>query len=280
MTNSLTKFIYMLDNCKLVKTMRDTLAKPYVIDNVPKFKEREIIRKVLENAHLHGEKNMFKKKFAYKVLLFTGMRVGEATHMLKNWISYEEDRMYINVPRRQKCRCGYCQHLERKKLFYHKNFIVKMSNIKKTRDLKNKEILLEISHKKKWEQNKKMFGWWTPKTDSAIREIPVLPEAEIMIQTFFENSNNVMDLIPSPTSWANTVTRFYEKHLADKLTRIRLFPHALRGAYASTLIRNKKVNMFGLMKVMGWANIQTAQKYIRQFAPPEGAMDLRESDFW
>ncbi len=43
---------------------------------------------------------------------------------------------------------------------------------------------------------------------------------------------------------------------------VELFPHALRATYGSLLANNPKMTASSLKKLMGWANLVTADSYI------------------
>lgn len=198
----------------------------------------------------------FKEKLAYRLLLFTGMRVGEAVHMGKSWIYNGE----INIPPKQKCQCKYCQQQFRRKkihFFERKKEFDKIVYPTKA-DKKSYNTL-----QNNWKETRENKGFWTPKSENAVREIPILRQIRPLLKIVLQKSNStIMEIIPSPASWRQIINKHYKKHLADKL-RKDIFPHSLRGTFATILVREiPNLTTFQLRKIMGWANIQTATSYV------------------
>lgn len=200
-------------------------------------------------------KMRFKEEFAYKLLLFTGLRVGSAVHLTKNWINRGE----IRVPERQRCNCLYCKQQEKRKLFYHKDMLTKFNSLKKPKD---KQIVNWEKHCRTWKKTKSNFGYWVPKTKNAVRKITILPEVEKLFQKFFSKYDRVMDYIPSPASWRQIINNHYDKHLKDFIPR-KIFPHCLRSTFATIYYNATRCSELELLTVMGWANLETAQLYVK-----------------
>ena len=130
-----------------------------------------------------------KESFAYKLLLFSGIRVGTANHMEKSWLKYGK----IDIPKRQRCNCKYCQQQEQRKIDYHKKMRDKFKSKKNPTE---KEIDNWEKHQRTWKKTKENFGFWTPKTKNAVRKILIHEEIEEMLQKFFSKYERVMDYIP------------------------------------------------------------------------------------
>jgi len=100
-------------------------------------------------------------------------------------------------------------------------------------------------------------GFWKPKTKAAIRVIPIVPEYRPYITEFFSNFNRVQDVIKDRQS-----LKYIVKQVAkDAKLKKRVFPHALRGTFA-TILAAKDFNPYEITAVMGWASVKVADEYI------------------
>jgi len=85
-----------------VKKSRVNFEKPHTRENL--LGPREISR-ILEIPRLNMDKPAL---FAFKVLLYTGLRVSEFIHMRRSWVDL--DAGVITVPSRQRCNCMECSY--------------------------------------------------------------------------------------------------------------------------------------------------------------------------
>lgn len=102
-------------------------------------------------------------------------------------------------------------------------------------------------------------GKWSPKTDSAVRTIPYLPEAKEVIEPAFEVLDDGEKLMSITKSRSNA---WQILNKLEKRTGIDLFNHALRGTMALTLAK-KGMDPYTLKDFMGWSSINTAAYYVK-----------------
>ena len=155
-------------------------------------------------------------------LLYTGMRISEFIHMNRGWISWAEG--VIRIPERMSCDCKACK----RELTNGKGEITRPSGI------------------------------WMPKTKNASRAIPILPEIEGLLRDYFKGHERIMDYIGSRN------LAYYHIKQVGKLAGLNhtLFPHALRGTYA-TMMAKRKLDPFRLKDLMGWKTLEPAAWYVR-----------------
>jgi len=175
-----------------------------------------------------------------RLLLFCcgrlGMRVGELIHMDASWIDWRKHM--ITVPRFDKCTdgrdggiCGYCKQLAEQ----------------------------EAKHNEQTEIRQAMANRWQSKTEAANRNIPFEHHARVQI----------------------TIDRFFDRfdgyHLSKsavnrRLQRVKdncsefddkIYPHCLR-ATAATYLASRRIKAINLQAMMGWSDLSTAQRYVRQ----------------
>lgn len=101
-------------------------------------------------------------------------------------------------------------------------------------------------------------GIWTPKTEQAIRGIPIVPEFEDILKVFLENHSSMSEIIIDRTHIWKIVKRVSKRAGIEH----NVFPHAIRATFANILV-DKEYDIFAITEVLGWKNIATADKYIR-----------------
>ncbi len=160
--------------------------------------------------------------FSFRSLVYVGFRVSEFTHMKKDWVNWP--REIITIPSRMKCDCTPCREEYRNK----KNKITKPS------------------------------GYWQPKTPAGARTIPVVPEYKDQLKWFYKDHREVMEVYP----WRQYVNRLLTD-LEDRTDlHHRLFPHCLRGTFATMLAR-KGFSPYEIKDVLGWERIEQAMYYVK-----------------
>jgi site-specific recombinase XerD len=187
----------------------------------------EVVKKVLQAA-----KTLPEKLLVYG-LIYTGMRIGELVHMRKNWLRWNLNPPRIFIPYRQSCSCRHCV-----KARYKRN--------KKTGDA----VLV------------KPENTWQAKTEKAKRAVVVPPGLTPILKEFFVKHQSVMEVIPY-----REIAWYMLKRIA-KRARVswRLFPHLLRGVFASKLA-TQGVDVYRLKSKMGWKNFDMAMKYVEIYGP-------------
>jgi len=109
---------------------------------------------------------------------------------------------------------------------------------------------------------RKKGGVWRPKTKDAIRNIPIVPEIRGLIKSFFKNFNSVMDLFPGKTPARVQVYNILRELERKVKLKHRLFPHALRGTFA-TILASKGFDEWEIKSALGWKRIDVATRYIK-----------------
>lgn len=119
-----------------------------------------------------------------------------------------------------------------------------------------------------YECMKNKSGYWTPKTKMGARKMPIRKPALEIFRKYFTTYRRV-----------NKTRQTIYKHIKDiaKRTTItkEIYPHSLR-ATAGTLWANMGVPANILKQLMGWENIETANKYLGT----DKEVAVREAIFW
>lgn len=164
-------------------------------------------------------------------LTFTGLRISEFIHLRRSWL--DTKKHLIKIPEAQPCNCKGC--------IYIRNKLRKQLEFEDTIKARHRKIL---------------EGNWLPKTSNSVRTIPIVQKAQDVLYPYFDEHDLLLDEFPL-RQYVNTM-------LTDlgKRSKIRLFPHALRGTFA-TMLAIKKFTAFEITQTMGWADINTAMFYIK-----------------
>jgi len=138
----------------------------------------------------------------------------------------------IKIPYHEPCDCGYC-HQQAKQEVEH-----------------NEDLTIEEAMKNRWHA----------KTKQASRAVPFgfSEEVEEVISNFFEKYDEF------PTSRLSVNRRVRQAKNKTGIKR-RVYPHALR-ATAATYHAYNGLPAIALQNLMGWSNLETAQKYLRKSA--------------
>jgi len=164
-----------------------------------------------------------------------GMRAGEICHIREDWINWK--RGLIEIPQHDPCTfgkdggiCGYCH-----------------GQAELAVDC-NDDLSLEDALEERW----------NPKTSTSARSIPFdhSDRAEDVLIAFFSEFDAYPHSRISVNRRVNTVAE------AAGFDRDRVYPHALRATAASTLAY-AGLPPVALQGLFGWAQIETANKYIR-----------------
>lgn len=157
-----------------------------------------------------------------------GMRGGEIAHFDADWIDWQRD--VIDIPRFDACDCGYCWKQSQQSAAHHD-------------DLTVDEAFAE---------------YWQPKTEHAARAVPFDfdDRVEAVITAFAEEHGEY------PHSRVSVNRRVTRVANAAGLDPGKVYPHCLR-ATAATYHAYRGLTAVPLMSLMGWADIQTARKYIQ-----------------
>ena len=219
-----------------------------------------------------------KEAFAVDMFLYSGLRVSELLHMRRSWLDFKDG--FIIIPEKQKCNCVNCKnerkYLERK-LKESNNFIVfkkyvgdknwskvdvyrfrdeaerKINEIKKD----NPSVQCKIDIKKPNEhQLLRLDGYWVPKTEFSVRStIRIVDEIKDVLIDFFKDHNSVLEVFKARNYFNRVLKRI------EKRSGVKLFPHALRGTFATGLAK-MDYSPLEMKQICGWSSVDTANYYI------------------
>ena len=107
---------------------------------------------------------------------------------------------------------------------------------------------------------KALEGRWHAKTEQSARAVPYRfsDKVEGVVEDFFNKYEDY------PKSRLSVNRRVRQAKRESELEK-RVYPHALR-ATAATFQAYKGLPTVALMNLLGWADLETAQKYIRKSA--------------
>jgi len=171
------------------------------------------------------------------VILLTGrlgLRIGELAHIKRSWVNFETG--LVSIPSIEPCTkgrdgglCGYCR--------------------RQTRRIAEREASVDLEALR--------TEYWQPKTAAAERAVPFEFSARVanIIAAFFEA------FVEWPYS-VHTARRRVSIAAAVASLAQRIYPHCLR-ATAASAHAYRGLTVPALQAMMGWAQIDTAEKYIR-----------------
>lgn len=210
------------------------------------------------------ERQQREAEFAVLLTGRLGMRSGELIHLTEDWINWREQR--IEIPRHQDCHlggeeqdcCGYCSQAARQIAAHYDP----EAGMARTQERLFNRLLddgFTNGDPLTFEDASQLR--WFAKTDAAARSIPFdwHPRTEIAIERFFERGRDGWNL--SKTALNRRINKALS--LADELDKDSTMPHGLR-ATAASYHSSRGVPAITLQSLMGWADMQTARRYIRQ----------------
>ena len=176
------------------------------------------------------------EKFIVTTLIYSGMRVGEFTHMKKEWIRWQEGK--IVVPQKETCDRYCCQYSKHKK----------------------------IIRKKKKKERIRIDGLWNPKTKEGARDIPLVnEEIKEVLRNWFNNHEGVkMTRIG--------VYKLLQRVAGRVKILKKVYPHSLRATFAS-IMASKGVSAASIQAIMGWKSFATAQSYVKAMEASKEIME-------
>jgi integrase len=193
-----------------------------------------------------------------------GLRAGEIAHLREDWIDWRQRR--IDIPRQQDCDlgtdggvCGYCKMASRQMADHYDPERVSERRIA----FYNRHLDGGFERGDELTVGDCMEMRWFAKTDAASRSVPFAfdPRTELVIERFFETSRDCWGL--SKTSLNRRLEWALEA--ADELDAGLTTPHGLRGTAASWHAA-KGLGVLELQAMFGWADLQTARRYIKKSA--------------
>lgn len=157
-----------------------------------------------------------------------GLRAGEISHARREWIDWERDQ--IQIPSHSECSCGYCRK----------------------RAEETAEALDDVSFEEA------MADRWNPKTSNSVRTVPFGFDEDVKaaVCAFWIDRDEYSH---SRVSVNRRVDRLLD---ASPYSREKTYPHALR-ATAACHYAYQGVPPVALQGMFGWADLTTAQKYVR-----------------
>ena len=155
-----------------------------------------------------------------------GLRSGEITHFMKEWI--DQDRDLIRIPQSESCDCGYFREQAK-------------------REAANNNLTFKQA----------MTDRWHPKTENSSHVIPF--DVSLRVELCIDRFPDRYEAFPKSRSTINQ--RVSEAADEAGLTG-RVYPHCLR-ATAASFHAYQGVPPVPLQAMMGWNDRSTAQKYLR-----------------
>ena len=120
-------------------------------------------------------------------------------------------------------------------------------------------------------KQKKNPGRWSPKTKSGARIIPLTAPVRTEVLEYLDSHRNGLQM--SRFVATRKIKRVLKRaHLEES------FAHALR-ATCATKLASAGLNAAQLCYLMGWANLKTAEKYVRIAEARKDATDAMERAF-
>lgn len=186
-------------------------------------------QELLEAVNEMPEDKQLETRFLLLTMGRLGIRPGEITHIEEEWVDWRNDM--IEIPHHEPCSCGYCNEQYRQK-----------------KEHSSEEITEDLSEM-----------YWSPKSQKAVRAVPFdfSPRITIAVERFFERWDRF--------EWSRkTVNRRVTEvaGIADGIDPESVYPHALR-ATAASYHAGRGLGPIPLQAFMGWADMKTAQLYIR-----------------
>ncbi|MEM3484798.1 MAG: tyrosine-type recombinase/integrase [Candidatus Methanomethyliaceae archaeon] len=165
-----------------------------------------------------------KESFVINVLLYTGMRISEFIHMNRSWIRNN----FIKIPEYERCDKHY--------------------------ECRRQRVVVDWSRG----QKVRVQNMWRVKVPEAVRSIPILPEVEPHLRSFFSKYKSVNEVVKNRIEAWKIVKDVARRAGINK----RIFPHVLRGTFAS-LLAGKDFESMSIQAILGWKSIKTADEYVR-----------------
>jgi integrase len=217
---------------------------------------------LLEGAkRIPDEYQSLQSQFAVVVCGRLGLRSGELVHMKSDWVNWRKRR--IEIPQYQSCTrgrnndvCGYCHQLAEQQVEYFNERTVS----EQSRAILNRYIDDGFNRGEQLTLPDALQLRWSAKTPAAARSVPFdfAPRVELIIERYFDRFNK---WIVSKTGLNRRLNKAMQH--ADELTTNATNPHGLR-ATAATYHAGRGLGVLPLQSLMGWADLQTAQRYIKQ----------------
>lgn len=191
------------------------------------------------------------RRYIFYTTAILGMRIGEAIHMTKRW--FDPEGGYIRIPARQMCSmsCASCYRVRTSKTYQARG---------------------GRYDRKFQDTDGRPDGMWYPKTERAVRTITVASIQKSLNRLLFNDKLDLWEYlgwyfdtyqrVPDPPIMGRQNAWRIVKQIGEEIGRPDTYPHALR-ATAATNFARIGLDMQSLCDVMGWASLETANRYIR-----------------
>ncbi len=104
-------------------------------------------------------------------------------------------------------------------------------------------------------------GDWKAKSRNSERDIPLMRMPRVVLKKWFKD-NDEIDMGRS------TVFRIVKRVAKRTDIMKKVYPHALRATFA-TILASRDMNATDIQEVMGWADISTANNYVKAIKTKE-----------
>jgi len=238
---------------------------------VQNSKERALTPREFELL-LEGARRIEKlrqRREAVLAILLTGrlgFRAGELIHLREEWVDWRQQR--IEIPRQTDCHlgegddcCGYCRQAAVQMVKHYEPDEGEDSMARTRERMLNRHLEDGFRAGDRLSVDEAKTVRWFAKTDAAAREVPYGwdPRVELAIERFFDKGRAGWML--SKTALNRRLNKALKN--AEELTIRSTMPHGLR-ATAASYHAGRGVPALALQSLLGWADMQTARRYIRQ----------------
>ena len=214
------------------------------------------------------EKPRQRREAVFAILLTgrLGLRAGELIHLREEWVDWRQQR--IEIPRQADCHlgegadcCGYCRQAAVQMVEHYDPGEGEDSMARTRERMLNRHLEDGFRAGDQLSVDEAKTVRWFAKTESACREVPFAwdPRTELAIERFFDHGRDGWML--SKTALNRRLNKALEN--ADGLTQDSTMPHGLR-ATAASYHAGRGMPALALQSLLGWADMQTSQRYIRQ----------------
>jgi integrase len=203
---------------------RQELTTRHTHEDVLTEREFEVLVEACESL---SEPHDLEARFICLVAGRLGLRAGEIAHFRQGWLDW--DRGLIRIPKHESCACGYCRRQAGQEAANHE-------------ELTREAALAER---------------WHPKTATSARAVPF--DLSLRLELCMERFIDRWDQFPRSRS---TINRRISAAAEEAGLDGRVYPHCLR-ATAASYHAYQGVAPVPLQALMGWTDLDTAQKYIR-----------------
>lgn len=203
--------------------------------------ERKRLLEVADNTGLGGITE--KKRVTVRVLMHTGMRAAELSHLRLSWLDDSEDIPMVRIPGLEPCDCSYCQKQVRRNVDRNK------SKPDDGDDGFEAAVASDLAE------------YWKPKSQDGARPIPVhYPETWDLLVRHLEEHGDGDDPqfdVGTYAIWKRVKAVNEHMDLEHDVT-----PHVLRHTFCAMFAENGE-QLGNIAEMAGHASVDTTRRYAK-----------------